>query len=106
MRRKELAYKNLALGVEFDKYMVEHPEIIDKIPNRSTVVLLPEYDLELYDANLKLAQKNMAKGEKIVFVRIKKLAPSKSRIIRPRIEYAEPYSEKVILYSKRGFSFK
>lgn len=89
MRRKELAYKNLALGVEFDKYMVEHPEIIDRIPNKSTVVLLPEYDRELYDANLKLAQKNMAKGEKIVFVRIKKLAPLKSRIIRPRIEYPE-----------------
>lgn len=42
MRRKELAYKNLALGVEFDKYLVEHPEIVDRIPNRSTVVLLPE----------------------------------------------------------------
>ena len=47
MRRKELAYKNLALGVEFDKYMIEHPEILNKIPSRSTMVFLPEYDREL-----------------------------------------------------------
>lgn len=90
MRRKEWAYKNLALGVEFDKYLVDHPEMADRIPDESTVVLLPEYDRELCEANLKLAQKKMAKGEKVVFVHIKKLAPPKSRIVRPRIEYAQP----------------
>ena len=37
MRRKELAYKNLALGVEFDKYVIEHPEILNKIPSQSTM---------------------------------------------------------------------
>ena len=89
MKRKDLAYKNLALGVEFDKYMIDHPEIIDKIPDRSSTVFLPEYDRELYEANLKLARKRIAEGEKVVFVRIKKLAPPKSRIIRPRIELAE-----------------
>ena len=89
MRKRGFAYKNLALGVEFDKYLVEHPEIVDRIPNRSTVVLLPEYDRELYKANLRLAEKIIAKGEKVVFVRIKKLAPPKSRIIRPRIEYGQ-----------------
>jgi len=89
MKRKDLAYKNLALGVEFDKYMIDHPEIIDKIPDRSSTVFLPEYDRELYEANLKLARKRIAEGEKVVFVRIKKLAPAKSRIIRPRIELAE-----------------
>ena len=89
MRRKNVAYKNLALGVEFDKYMIEHPEIIHKIPDKSTMVFLPEYDQELYKANLKLAHNRIAEGGKVVFVRIKKLASPKSRIIRPRIEYAE-----------------
>ena len=89
MRRKELAAKNLALGVEFDKYMVEHPEIISKIPSQSTMVFLPEYDRELYAANLKLARERMVAGETIVFIRLKKLASPKSRIIRPRIEYAK-----------------
>ena len=89
MRRKDLGYKNLALGVEFDQYMIEHPEIVNKIPNRSTMVFLPEYDREHYRANLKPAQERIASGEKIVFVRIKKLASPKSRIIRPRIEEAD-----------------
>jgi len=64
MRRKELAYKNLVLGVEFDKYMIEHPKILDKISSRSTMVFLPEYDRELYAANLKLARERMSAGEK------------------------------------------
>ena len=88
MRRKEWAYRNLILGVEFDKYLVDHPELAVRIPNGSTLVLLPEYDRELYKANLKLAQKKIDRGEKVVFVRIKNLAPARSRIIRPRIEYA------------------
>jgi len=90
MTRKDLAYKNLALGVEFDKCMVEHPEIIDEIPDDSHVVFLPEYDREPYKANIKLAKRRIASGERVVFVRIKKLAPPKSRIVRPRIEHAEP----------------
>jgi len=67
MKKKELAYKNLLLGVEFDKYLVEHPEIIDRIPNRSTMVFLPEYDDELYEANLKLAKKSVARGRSFLF---------------------------------------
>ena len=89
MGRKQWAYKNLVLGVEFDKYMLEHPEITERIPNKSTMVFLPEYDRELYKANLELAKKRLAKGDKIIFVRIKKLAPPRSRIVRPRIEFAE-----------------
>ena len=89
MRRKELAYKNLVLGVEFDKYMIEHPKILDKISSRSTMVFLPEYERELYAANLKLARERMSAGENIVFIRLKKLASLKSRSVRPRIEYAE-----------------
>ena len=89
MRRKEWRHKNLVLGVEFDKYLVQHPEILNKIPDKSTMFFLPEYDRELYAANLKLAKKSISNGEKVIFVRIKKLAPPKSRIIRPRIELAE-----------------
>ncbi len=90
MIRKDLAYKNLALGVEFDKYVVDHPEIVDEIPDDSHVIFLPEYDRELYKANVKLAKKSIAAGEKVVFVRIKKLAPLKSRIVRPKVEHVEP----------------
>lgn len=90
MKPREMARKNLVLGIEFDKYLIEHPNLIEKIPQGAYVVLLPEYDPDLFKANLRLARKRIKEGEKVVFVRIEKLAPPpKSRLIRPRIEMAE-----------------
>ncbi len=89
LKEQELVRKNLVLGLEFDKYLIEHPALIEKIPQGADVVLLPEYDRELYEANMRLARKRAKEGEKVVFVRIKKLAPpAKSRLIRPRLEIA------------------
>lgn len=85
-----MAHKNLLLGVEFDKYLVEHPNQVEKIPQGSYVILLPEYDPDLYKANIRLARKRLKEGEKVVFVRVEKLAPPpRSRLIKPRIEVAE-----------------
>ena len=90
MKPREMARKNLVLGIEFDKYLIEHPNLIEKIPQGAYVVLLPKYDPDLFKANLRLARKRIKEGEKVVFVRIEKLAPPpKSRLIRPRIEMAE-----------------
>ena len=90
MKEKEVARKNLLLGMEFDKYLIEHPSLIEKIPQGAHVVLLPEYDPELCKANMQLARKRIKEGEKVVFVKIERLAPPrKSRLIRPRIEFAE-----------------
>jgi hypothetical protein len=89
----ELAKKNLLLGIEFDKYLIEHPALIEKIPQGAYVVLLPEYDPDLFKANMRLARKRIKEGESVVFVRVEKLAPPpKSRLIRPRIELAESAS--------------
>lgn len=90
MKAQEMVRKNLLLGMEFDKYLIEHPALIEKIPQGAYVVLLPEYDPGLFKANIRLARRRIKKGEKVVFVRVEKLAPpSKSRLIRPRIEMAE-----------------
>ena len=84
-----MAHKNLLLGVEFDKYLVEHPDQAEKIPQGSYVILLPEYDPDLCKANMRLARKRLKEGEKVVFVRVEKLAPPpRSRLIKPRIEVA------------------
>jgi len=76
--------------MEFDKYLIEHPALIEKIPQGAYVVLLPEYDPELFKANMRLARKRIKEREKVVFVRVEKLAPPrKSRLIRPRLEIVE-----------------
>jgi len=90
VKPREMARKNLVLGIEFDKYLIEHPNLIEKIPQGAYVVLLPEYDPDLFKANMRLARKRLKEGEKVVFVKVGKLAPpAKSRLIRPRIEVAE-----------------
>ncbi len=89
MNKKSFAYKNIVLNTEFNKYLVEHPEVADKIPDNALVVLLPEDDPALCRRNLALARRHREKDQAVVHVRIKKLAPPpKSRLIQPRLKVA------------------
>jgi len=74
------------LGTEFDKYIIEHPEFAEQIPEGAIVVLMPEDDAELAQWNLEVAQKQREPGQALVYVRITKLAPEKSRLVNPSLE--------------------
>ena len=77
------------LNTEFNKYLVEHPEISDKIPDNALVVILPEDDPALRRKNLELARRHRQKNQVVVYVRVKKLAPPpKSRLVQPRLKVA------------------
>lgn len=81
--------KNIVLNTEFNKYLTEHPEVADKIPNNALVVILPEDDPALCRKNLFLARRHRKKDQAVVYVRIKKLAPPpKSRLVQPRLKIA------------------
>ena len=89
MNRKSVAYKNIVLNTEFNKYLVEHPEVADKIPNNALVVILPDDDPALCRKNLSLARRHREKDQAVVQVRVKKLAPPpKSRLVQPRLKVA------------------
>ena len=77
MTREELFRKNQQLSTEFDLYLLEHPEIEGKIPDKAMIVLLPEYDKELSEINTKLAEANREPGQSIVYVRVEKLRASR-----------------------------
>jgi hypothetical protein len=77
MTREELFKKNQQLSTEFELYLLEHPEIEDKIPDNAMIVLLPEYDRELADRNKELAEANKEAGQTIVYVRVEKLRASR-----------------------------
>ena len=82
MTRDEITKKNLDLLNEFMKIAFEQPEILDKIPQEAELVILPENDLELYNANMKIKQSLEKKGRKFVVVRMKK----PDRVPPPQIE--------------------
>lgn len=77
MTREELFRKNQQLSTEFELYILEHPEIEEKIPDNAMIVLLPEYDKELAAKNMELSEANKEAGQAIVYVRVERLRASR-----------------------------
>ena len=71
--KKALAIKkNLDLLNEFMKYAFENPKVLEGIPPEAELIILPIDDPELCEYNRKTADRIKAKGEKVVFVKMKK----------------------------------
>ncbi len=88
MTDQELITKNLRLSTEFGLYLLEHPEVAEQIPENTMVILLPEEDPDLCGRNLELAKARKESGQPVVHVWIEKVAPPRSRLIKPRVEVA------------------
>jgi hypothetical protein len=86
MRKEDLFKKNHLLGIEFDRYLLEHPELLERIPEDAEIFFLPDEDPELSQENLRMAEQRKAEGGKVVFVRIGKLSPPRSRLQDVRLE--------------------
>lgn len=88
MTDQELFGKNRKLSTEFDLYLFEHPEVAEQIPENALIVLMPEVDPELCAKNLELAKARREPGQPLVYVRVEKVAPPRSRLVNPRVEAA------------------
>jgi hypothetical protein len=77
MTREELFRKNQQLSTEFELYILEHPEVEEKIPDNAMIVLLPEYDKELAEKNMELAEANKEADQQIVYVKVERLRASR-----------------------------
>ena len=80
MRKEDLFRKNHLLGIEFDRYLMEHPEVIEQIPDGAEVYFLPEDDPDLFRENLKIAEAKKKESGNVVLVKIGKLSPPRSRL--------------------------
>jgi hypothetical protein len=90
MRKEDLFRKNHVLGVEFDRYLLEHPEVIEQIPDGAEVYFLPEDDPDLFKENLKLAEAKKLTSNTVVLVKIGRLTPPRSRLEDVRLEAVNP----------------
>ena len=89
MTEKEFVEKNIRLSFEFSKYLIDHPELEEKIPEGAEVVILLEDDPKFNKKAEALAEKSKREGQQVVFVKVKALAPvSASRLINPRLVLA------------------
>ena len=74
------------LSSEFDKYLMEHPEVSQKIPKNALLVFQLEGSNEFNEWSKKLSRKYQEKEQPLLFVYIKGLKPSLSRLIEPKLE--------------------
>lgn len=72
--------RNSLLGMELDRYIREHPEFSERIPDNAHIVMLLEGDKEFNEWSAKLGDRQAEKDQPIVYITIKKLAPIHSRI--------------------------
>ena len=72
--------KNTDLVKEFNSYIREHPEFANGIPNNAIVIMQLEDDEEFNRWSLKLAKSHAGNGRPVIYIRIKKMRPVRSRI--------------------------
>jgi len=72
--------KNTELIKEFNTYVREHPEFTEQIPDNAVIIMQLEGDEEFNQWGLKLAEDHHEEDRPIVYVRIKKMKPLRSRI--------------------------
>jgi len=80
MTKDEIIKKNLDLHAEWMKYVFDHPEVLDKIPEGSVLVILPEDDMELYAENNRILEENKKKGLPVFAVTMKTPKPQITNI--------------------------
>lgn len=93
MNRETIIEKNQTLSFEFERYLLEHPEVLDRISNGAEIVLLSEDDPELYSINLEAAQNASRQDDlpPVVYVEIEALAPPRSRLVNPYLTSRPTY---------------
>lgn len=64
--RKAQIGANIHLFRLFMQEYIEHPEMADEFPEKTYLVLLPDNDPALCDANLELARKKTLEGRTVV----------------------------------------
>jgi len=83
--------KNTDLIKEFNRYIREHPEFADNIPNNAIVIMQLEGDEEFNKWSLNLAKIHTENDQPLIFVRIKKIKPVRSRIEELELEQRVSY---------------
>jgi hypothetical protein len=86
--RTAFTQKNTMLVGEFDKYILEHPESAEQIPDSALVIMQIEGDEEFNKWAREAAQKVADESSPRVYVTVTELKPVRSRIEKLKIELA------------------
>ena len=85
---RKLVERNLDLIFEFEKYVLEHPEITEKIPRDAVVFMKVAGDQKFNRWSERQAKKQAKPGAPLVSITVKKMRPVHSRIEGLCLEHA------------------
>ncbi len=85
MTNREMFERNQQLSTEFDLYVLDHPQVADRIPDGALVVFIPAFDKELARRNRALARKSRVAGQRVVFVQVERMAASRLQGLTLRV---------------------
>lgn len=72
------------LFTEFTRYLVEHPEFAEQIPDGAEVVLLDNHDPE-YNRYMLASVRAASPDHPVVYVEVGEMAPVRSRLQNPKV---------------------
>ncbi|HHT9124345.1 MAG TPA: DUF5647 family protein [Candidatus Brocadiia bacterium] len=84
--KNRFAEKNRMLVKEFDRYILDHVEFADKIPDNALVVMQLEGDEEFNNWAREAARRVAENDTPLVYVTVTELRPVRSRIEKLRLE--------------------
>jgi hypothetical protein len=85
---KAFVEQNSSLVKEFDKYILEHPEFSEQLPDNALVVMQIEGDEEFNRWAKHAAKEAAEKDTPVAYVTITEIKPVRSRIESLRLELA------------------
>lgn len=86
--KRAFVEQNSSLVREFDRYVLEHPEFSERLPDNALVVMQIEGDEEFNRWAKQAAQEASEKDARIAYVTITEIKPVRSRIESLRLELA------------------
>jgi hypothetical protein len=78
--------RNAILGVEFDRYVRDHPAFAARIPRGAQVVLLLTDEPKFNAWARRVAQRQRDPGQPVVYVTVRHVQPPRSRLVGPTLE--------------------
>ena len=78
--------RNAMLGVEFDRYVRDHPSFGARIPRGAQIVLQLPDDPNFNAWARRLAKRQRDRGQTVVLVTIARVQPPKSRLVSPKLQ--------------------
>lgn len=80
MEQNEIIKNNLDLHAEWMRYVFEHPEVLEQIPQGAEIIIIPNNDTELAAENRKQAKELKNKDLPFVIIHLDLPKPPKPEI--------------------------